>query len=159
MSARLAIVSLAMLDVTTTITINGNEGDRFLASLARYRAPVPRALRWLATGDYRSIEVDCRDADEVATFVEGLLGTGWIEIGAPPLLFSPRVGERVLVCGDVLVEVGRHAPGTAPSWRYLPTGTTGRLLGWRGEGRAIVEVHGAERRLVVFMGVRWLTRR
>jgi len=158
MSARLAIVSIAMLDVTTTITVNGNEGDRFLASLARYHAPVPRALRWLATGDYRSIEVDRHDADEVASFVEGLLGSGWIETGAPPLLFSPRVGDRVLVCGEVLAEVGRHSPGSPPSWRYLPAGTSGRLLGWRGEGRAIVEIH-AERRLVVFMGLRWLTRR
>ena len=161
-----------MIDVTTTITVNGQEGDRFLASLTRYRAPVPRALTWLVRSQHRSIEVDRNDADEVADFVAGLLDAGWIDIEAPPLLFSPRVGDPVLICEDVLVEVARHMPGTPPSpgspgsaghplatWRFLPAGMTGKVLGYKGEERVIVDVRGTERRLVVYMTTRWLTRR
>src|SRR4029079_429400 len=136
-----------MLDVTTTITINGTDGDRFLASLSRYRAPVPRALRWLADNAFRSIEVDRRDAEQVAAFVAELISSGWIDLEEPPLLFSPRIGDQVRMRCDVLAEVARHMPGLPPTWRGVPTGTTGRLLGWRGEGRAIVDIDGMERRL------------
>ena len=147
-----------MLDVTTTITVNGTEGDRFLASLSGYREPLPRALRWLAAGDYRSIEVDSTDADQVSAFVDGLLDAGWIDVDAPPLLFSARVGDHVLLCCDVLAEIARQAPGLPPMWRYLPAGVTGKLLGWRGEGRAVIDVHGMEKRLVVFLSERNVTR-
>jgi hypothetical protein len=147
-----------MLDVTTTITINGNEGDRFLASLATYRAPVPRALRWLAGGEYRSVEVDRNDAEAIADFVHELIASGWIDVDEPPLLFSPLVGDQVLMRGDVLAEIARQAPGLPPMWRYLPAGTTGKLLGWRGESRAIVDVDGTERRLVVFVSLSAVTR-
>jgi hypothetical protein len=147
-----------MLDVTTTITINGQEGERFLASLASYRAPVPRALRWLARGEYRSIEVDRNDAEMVAAFVGDLIASGWIDVEEPPLLFSPRVGEQVLIVEDVLAEVGRQAPGLPPTWRFLPAGLTGKLLGWRGEARAIIDVDGLERRLVVFVSTPRITR-
>src|SRR4051794_20462158 len=104
-----------MLDVTTTITINGDEGDRFLASLARYRAPVPRALRWLADSAYRSIEVDRRDAEQIAAFVGELIASGWIDVDQPPLLFSPRIGDQVRLRCDVLAEVARHMPGLPPT--------------------------------------------
>jgi hypothetical protein len=147
-----------MLDVTTTITINGDHGDRFLASLATYRAPVPRALLWLADNDYRSIEVDRLDADTIAEFVSDLIASGWIDLDEPPLWFSPFVGDQVLVRSDVLAEIARQAPGLPPTWRYLPAGTTGKLLGWRGEGRAVVDVDGTERRLVVFVSVNAVTR-
>jgi hypothetical protein len=147
-----------MLDVTTTITINGDEGERFLASLATYRAAVPRALRWLADSDDRSIEVNRDDADEIADFVSELIASGWIDVDEPPLLFSPLVGDQVLMRGDVLAEIARQQPGLPPTWRYLPAGTTGRLLGWRGESRAIVDIDGTERRLVVFVSVHTVTR-
>jgi hypothetical protein len=147
-----------MLDVTTTITINGAEGDRFLASLAAYRAPVPRALRWLADSDYRSIEVDRTDAEVIALFVSDVIASGWIDVDEPPLLFSPRIGDQVRMRGDVLAEIARHAPGLPPSWRFLPEGTTGKLVGWRGEGRAVIEVEGMERRLVVFVSTAHITR-
>ena len=52
-----------MLDLTTTITVNGVQGERFLSSLGSYRCLVPRALRWLAQGDHRSIQVDPADAE------------------------------------------------------------------------------------------------
>ena len=147
-----------MLDVTTRITINGTDGDRFLASLSRYRAPVPRALRWLADNAFRSIEVDRRDAEQVAAFVSELISSGWIDLEEPPLLFSPRIGDQVRMRCDVLAEVARHMPGLPPTWRCVPTGTTGRLLGWRGEGRAIVDIDGMERRLVVFVSSDNVTR-
>lgn len=149
-----------MLDVTTTITINGAQGERFLASLASYRAPVPRALRWLARSEHGSIEVDRRDAELVAAFVGDLLASGWIDIDEPPLLFSPRVGDQVLICADVLAEVTRQTPGLPPTWRFLPAGITGKLLGWRGEARAIVDIDGigaGDRRLVVVVSVAHIT--
>ena len=147
-----------MIDITTTITVNGAEGDRFLASLSGYREPLPRALRWLAAGEYRSIEVDSNDADEVFELVEELLDAGWIDVAEPPLLFSPRVGDQVLIIFDVLAEVARQAPGLPPTWRFLPAGVTGKLLGWRGQGRAVVDIDGTERRLVVFLSERKITR-
>ena len=142
-----------MLDVTTTITVNGEEGARFLASLVRYYAPMPRALRWLADHGTRSVRVDRFDAELIADFVSEVLASGWIDVAEPPLLFSPRVGDQVRLRGDVLAEVARHAPGLPPTWRYLAAGTTGKLLGWRGEGRAVIDVDGEHRRLVVFLGI------
>lgn len=142
-----------MLDVTTTITVNGEDGARFLASLVRYRAPVPRALRFLVENDYRSIEVDRHDAELVAEFVSDLLASGWLDLDEPPLLFSPRVGDLVQVRSDVLAEIARQAPGLPPTWRYLPAGTTGKLVGWRSETRAIIDVDGMDRRLVVFLRI------
>jgi len=147
-----------MLDVTTTITVNGAQGDRFLASLSSYHEPVPRALRWLAASDYRSIEVDPTDAEQVAQFVADLLDAGWLADIEEPLLFSPRVGDQVRICHDVLAEIARHAPGLPPMWRYVPGGATGKLLGWRGEGRAVIDVEGAEKRLVVYLSERRITR-
>ena len=147
-----------MLDVTTTITVNGEDGARFLASLIRYRAPVPRALRFLVDNEYRSIEVDRNDAELIAEFVSDLLASGWLDIDEPPLLFSPRVGDQVRLCSDVLAEIARQTPGLPPTWRYLPAGTTGKLLGWRTETRAIIDVDDMDRRLVVFLGVDAVTR-
>jgi hypothetical protein len=68
---------------------------------------------------------------------------------------GPHVGEQVLLRRDALVEVARTAPGLPPTWRFLPAGTRGRLLGWRdraSEAAAIIEVDGVERRLVVYLG-------
>lgn len=64
---------------------------------------------------------------------------------------TPRVGDQVFLASELLAEIARQAPGMPPMWRYLPAGTTGRLLGWRGETRAIVDVDDVERRLVVFV--------
>src|SRR5690606_3177918 len=148
-------------DVTTRITINGAAGERFLSSLAGYGAPVPSVLRSLASGHSRSIEVGIKDAEIVAQFVERLLASGWIDIDEPPLLYSPRVGDPVVVCRDVLAEVGRELPGLPPTWRFVPAGVHGKLLGWRGradDDRAIVAIHGIDRRIVVFVSERNITR-
>jgi hypothetical protein len=144
-----------MIDLTTTITINGAEGERFLSSLAGYGAPVPRVLHKLATSERRAIDVDPRDADVVAQFVEELLSKGWIDVDEPPLLFSPRVGDEVVVRCERLVEVARMMVGTAPTWRLILAGTRGKLLGWRErageESRAVIEIAGMDKQLVVFV--------
>jgi hypothetical protein len=143
---------MPMLDVTTTITVNGDEGARFLASLENFRGPVPRALQWLAEHAEQAVQVDRNDAALIADFIGELLASGWIDLDEPPLLFSPRVGDEVTLRADVLAELARHAPGLPPTWQFVHGGATGRLLGWRGENRAIVELDTEERRCVVFVG-------
>ena len=64
----------------------------------------------------------------------------------------PHVGDDVLLREDVLVEVVSPNPGMPQTWRYLAAGSRGKLIGWRDrpdESRALVDVEGAERRLVV----------
>jgi hypothetical protein len=150
-----------MLDVTTTITINGPAGKRFLSSLAAYEAPVPRALRYLATSDDRSIEVDRGDAELIAQFVDHLLASGWLHLEEPPLLYSAGVGDHVVFARDVLAEVGREAAGLPPTWSLVPAGTRGTVLGWRdreGDSRAIIDLVGVDQRTVVFASERGVTR-
>src|SRR3954464_4561553 len=120
-----------MLDVTTTITVNGPAGDRFLSSLVLYDEPLPRVLHWLANSDRRVIEVDADDADLVARFVDNLIASGWISSEVPPLLFSPRVGDEVVIRGEVLAEVARASQASPSTWRFVPAGTRGKLIGWR----------------------------
>jgi hypothetical protein len=150
-----------MFDATTRITVNGPAGDRFLSSLGRYRAPVPRALRWLVSSQLGWIEVGRDDAEVVARFVEDLLASGWVAVEAPPLLFSPRVGDLVVTRDHVLAEVVRARPTSAQRWELVEAGTRGKLIGWRErsgeEARAVVDVD-APRRLVVFVRERWVTR-
>jgi len=68
---------------------------------------------------------------------------------------GPRVGERVIVSRDVLVEVARQIAGAPACWQMLEAGTPGKLLGWReraGEdARAVVELKDREKRFVVFV--------
>lgn len=70
-------------------------------------------------------------------------------------MIPPRVGDEVFVPREVLAEVARAAPGVPPTWRHLDAGTRGKLIGWRDrpdeEPRAVIDVAGAERRLVVFV--------
>jgi len=66
----------------------------------------------------------------------------------------PHVGDDVLLRCDALVEVASANPGTPPTWRYLAAGSRGRLIGWRerpNESRAVVDVAGEAKRLVVFV--------
>ena len=151
-----------MLDIPTTITVNGAQGDRFLSSLGTYRDPLPRALRHLASGDLRSIQVDPTDAEHVASFFDELLASGWLVGVEHPLVFSARVGDEVHVLADSLTEVshtGKHAP---VSWRFVEKGTRGKLIGWRDvqdePPRAVIDLAGVERRLVVFISETKVTR-
>ena len=68
--------------------------------------------------------------------------------------YALRVGDPVIVQRDVLAEIGREAAGLPPMWRFLPAGVRGKLIGWRDrdrDSRAIVDVHGTDLRLVVFV--------
>jgi len=141
---------------TTTITVNGSQGDRFLSSLHSYRAPVPRALRWLAQAPRRSIEVDPGDAEVVARFVDELIASGWIDV-EQPLLFSPRVGDEISVTVDTLAEVTRQGRNAPSSWRFVEAGSRGKLLGFQGE-RCVVELYNVERRVVVMVAEPKVTR-
>ena len=70
-----------------------------------------------------------------------LLATGWLDV-EQPLLFSPRVGDEVLVTHEVLAEVSRVGKNSPSSWRLVAAGTRGKLLGWRdpeGRGRDEIE--------------------
>lgn len=151
-------VTLAnVLDLnTTTITVNGSQGDRFLTSLHTYRAPVPRALRWLAQAPRRSIEVDPGDAEVVARFVDELLASGWIDV-EQPLLFSPRVGDEISITLDTLAEVTRQGRNAPSSWRFVEAGSGGKVLGFQGD-RCVIELYGVERRVVVLIGEGKVTR-
>jgi hypothetical protein len=141
---------------TTTITVNGSQGERFLTSLLAYRAPVPRALRWLAQGAQRSISVDPGDAENVARFVDELLASGWIDVDQP-LLFSPRIGDEIRVTRDTLAEVTRQGRNAPLSWRLVEAGTRGKLIGWLG-ARAVIDLHDVERRVVVILAETKVTR-
>lgn len=74
---------------------------------------------------------------------------------------EPRVGDEVQVRCDLLVEVARATPGAPYTWRFVEAGTRGRLIGWRDREeapRAVVDITGTERRLVVFVHDRHVTR-
>ncbi len=160
MSGPFATLS-SVLDIPTTITVNGAQGERFLSSLGTYRNPLPRALRHLASGEQRSIQVDPTDAELVASFVDDLLASGWLDV-EQPLLFSPRVGDEVLVMHDSLAEVSHTSKHAPVSWRLVEKGTRGKLIGWRDvpnePPRAVIDLAGVERRLVVFIGETKVTR-
>lgn len=67
----------------------------------------------------------------------------------------PRVGDHVTIGRDVLAELGREAAGLPPTWYCIPAGTHGKLIGWRDrddDSRAIIDLVGTERRVVVFVG-------
>lgn len=66
-----------------------------------------------------------------------------------------RVGDHVTMRCDVLAELGRDAAGLPPTWFCVPAGTHGKLIGWRDreqDSRAIIDLQGVDRRVVVFVG-------
>ena len=68
-----------------------------------------------------------------------------------------RVGDHVTIDRDVLAELGREAAGLPPTWFCVPAGTRGQLSGWRDrdeDPRAIIDLVGTDRRVVVFVGER-----
>lgn len=71
------------------------------------------------------------------------------------------VGDQVFVCEDALVEVARQSPAVLPTWRFVPATTGGKLLGWRERDDrtfAVVDLHGTDNRLVVFVSDRKIAR-
>jgi len=118
--------------MTTTIRINGEDGARFLSILGQFDEELPAALEWLyvrfRAGDSTYVDLDPHEADAVAAFIDELIDSGRLpDLTAPPLLFSPQVGDRVVIVRDALVEfqVGKREGRT---WRYVPQGTRGELV-------------------------------
>jgi hypothetical protein len=67
---------------------------------------------------------------------------------------QPHVGDEIRIERDALVEVAQSRPGAPATWRYLPAGSRGKLLGWRerrDDSCAVVDVAGEAKRLVVFV--------
>jgi len=144
----------------TSITVNGPEGLRFLASLHAQRTrPVPPALAAMIEHvlssptdlDSVRLEVSGSLADEIAGIVDDLAG------GGQPLLFSAEIGDLVLIVRDVLVEV-QIGKREARTWRYIPGGTRGRLVGRRGDLGKIQLLDGPRERDIAFVSDRCTTR-
>lgn len=69
-------------------------------------------------------------------------------------LSPPHVGDEIRLERDALVEVAQARPGAPATWRFLPAGSRGKLIGWRDrrdDVRAVMDVEGDGRRLVVFV--------
>ena len=141
MSAPDAIVTSPMYTTTTTISVNGLHGSRFLAvlgaRLTRHLGRLGPALAPLLDGHAESVEVDTNLAEEVADFVERLLAehvpSSEVATEEPPLLFSPNVGDSVAIVRDALCEFQAPARRAPRIWRLIPRGTRGRVIAHQGE--------------------------
>lgn len=126
----------------TTITVNGQDGVRLLDFLgARFRGPLPPVLACLVDEELDVLEVETELAEEVAMFVDRLIAVGAVPPRPePPLLFSPGIGEEIVIVRDVLVEIQPRSRKTPKTWHYLPRGTHGRLVahGPDGTGRVLL---------------------
>jgi hypothetical protein len=121
----------------TTIRVNdltpGLHGTHFLPllveTLASHRDLAPQ-LAPLLDGRVSSLEVDIQVAERVANMIEPFLVADDIE---PPLLFSPNVGDSVVIVRDALLEFQSPARRGPKIWRFTPRGTTGRVIAHDGE--------------------------
>lgn len=149
--------------MTTTITLNGALGSHFLAQLKPlYRLPRP-LVELMAASDRAQregppvIEVESPVADQLAAFVDGVLAEGAVQVAAPPLLFSPELGDHVLVARDALVEL-EVARKAKPLWCSIARGTRGRLIARRGEHGRVYLTDGPFARQYVYVTDRSMTR-
>jgi hypothetical protein len=119
----------------TTITVNGLHGAHFLSALGEQLAShrsqlapalVP-ALAPLLDGRVTSLEVDTAIAEHLADAIEPILA-GADDPHDPPLLFSPNVGDTIVIVRDALFEYQPPARRGARIWRFTPRGTKGRVL-------------------------------
>lgn len=117
----------------TTITVNGLGGARFLSvlgeQLASHRSHLHPALAPLLDGRVTSLEVDTALAEQVADALEPLLLD---DAAPPPLLFSPNVGDSIVIVRDALFEYQPPARRGARIWRFTPCGTKGRVIAHEG---------------------------
>jgi hypothetical protein len=164
MSALPSNVTVAML---TTITVNGPEGLRFLASLQELsqrddHPRVPPALAAMiehVTGassqedlEHVRLEVAAPLADEIAAFVD--------ELGSPdswPLLFSAQLNDLVVLVRDVLAEV-HVTKREGRTWQYLAAGTVGRLVARKGDLGKLLLLDGPYARDHIYISDRCTTR-
>src|SRR5262245_57714622 len=69
-----------------------------------------------------------------------------------------QVGDHVVIARDVLAEIAREAAGMPPTWFCIPAGMRGRMIGWRDDSRAIIDMSETDRRLVIFVGEAHVTK-
>jgi hypothetical protein len=148
----------------TTITVNGTEGVRFLASLgSRFRGPLPPALAAMIDhvkvarpNDHVALEVESWLADQIAELVAELVHAGFEGV-QQPLLFSAQIGDQVILVRDALVEmqVSKHEMRT---WRWMPAGTRGRVTSRRGDTCKVVLRDGPEAGEHAYISDRCVTR-
>lgn len=151
----------------TTITLNGALGSRFLAELEpRYGSTLPRPLAELLAASTstsmtpevaHAITVDPGTADQLAAFLDRVLANGDVQVDAPPLLFSPRLGDVVEIVRDVLAEldIGHKAK---PQWACIGRGTRGRLIDRRGAHGRVYVMDGLLARSYAYVSERAMTR-
>jgi hypothetical protein len=113
----------------TTIRVNGLHGTQFLPLLAGHGDLAP-ALAPLLDGRVTALEVDTLLAERVANFIEPFLVADDID---PPLLFSPNVGDSVVIVRDALLEFQSPARRGPKIWRFTPRGTKGRVIAHEGD--------------------------
>ena len=150
----------------TTITINGSEGVRFLASIGtRYGGPIPAPLAAMIDHvrvsrgnpiDHLVLEVEPWLADQIAEFVAELVTAGFEDV-RQPLLFSAQVGDVVVLVRDVLAEmhVSKHELRT---WRHVDGGTRGRVISRRGDTAKVLLKDGPEAGEHAYVSDRCVTR-
>jgi hypothetical protein len=149
----------------TTITVNGSEGYDFLAHLrrpgARFHGSLPPALAAMVDHagdpeDPHSVQVEARQAEEIAAFVDDLVHAGYGS-SPLPLLFSAQTGDLVLVVRDALVElhVGKRESRT---WQLVGRGTRGRMVARRGDVGKLLVLDGPIARDHVYVSDRCTTR-
>lgn len=134
----------------TTITVNGPDGSRFLASLEPgFLGGFPPALASLVRdgAPYGSVLVETDLAEQVAVFLERVIANGTVPDprAEPPLLFSPNIGDAVAIVRDVLVEFQPPRRRGPRIWRFLARGTRGRMISDHGKrelGRILVDESG-----------------
>ena len=126
----------------TTITVNGSEGLRFLSSLSDQvdrDDRVPAALVTMVDRGLVSIEVEARLAEEIAAFVDGIVGSDHL-----PLLFSAQINDHVAIARNALVEMHAASRRHPRTWRFIAGGTRGRLVGRYGELGKVLLLEGRE---------------
>ena len=150
----------------TTITINGSEGVRFLASVGtRFRGPIPAPLAAMidhvrvARGnqiDHLVLEVEPWLADQIAEFVAELVHAGFEDV-VQPLLFSAQIGDVVVLVRDALAEMqgSKHELRT---WRFVAGGTRGRVVSRRGDTAKVLLKDGPEAGEHAYVSDRCMTR-
>lgn len=171
----------------TTITVNGPEGLRFLASLQEQsqRDDSPRVPPALAAMIEHVTGLGSSDSigglggpvglGGGTTFSHDEIEHVRLEVAAPladeiaafvedvsggkgiPLLFSAQINDLVVLVRDVLAEV-QVGKREGRTWRFIPAGTLGRLVSRKGDLGKLLLLDGPSARDHVFVSDRVTTR-
>lgn len=140
--------------MSTTITVNGVHGSRFLSDLAaRFSGRIPSVLAYLIDEHVPALAVDTELAEEVAEFVDELIASAYAPAEPePPLLFSPEVGDEVMIVRDALLELDHRAGRSLPrTWRFVERNTRARVVTRRRDVSRIVLLDGPSAREIAYV--------